>query len=263
MARDKNEFISALGLSGEEKLLIAHIDDMIKISEKTCADKFSAFLSESGSALAQRYLQYCGRDNYMLYGGYENAQRVMLGIFGQYSTPDTADFPLVTVRFTMRPEDRLTHRDFLGSLMSLGIERDQTGDILCGEGRTYAVLCPAAAELAVMQITKIGRTGVKCCFADDKDIIVREDKFSDISATVSSLRLDCIVGAAAHISRDKSASLIRSGAVSVNHCAAESVSAAVSEGDTISVRGFGRFILHRIGGITKKDRIHITVKKYM
>lgn len=263
MARDKNEFISALGLSGDEKLLIARIDDMMKISEKTCADRFSAFLSESGSALAQRYLQYCGRDNYMLYGGYENAQRVMLGVFGQYSTPDTADFPLVTVKFTMRPEDRLTHRDFLGSLMSLGIERDQTGDILCGEGKAYAVLCPAAAELAVMQITKIGRTGVKCRFADDTDVIVREDRFGEISGTVPSLRLDCIVGTAARISRDKSASLIRSGAVSVNHSAAESVSVTVSEGDVISIRGFGRFILHRIGSTTKKDRIHIVIKKYL
>ena len=104
--------------------------------------------------------------------------------------------------------------------------------------------------------------GVKTRFADG-EALSREDKFSEITATVASLRLDCIISAALKVSREKAAALIRSGSVSVNHGITESVSENVSEGSVLSVRGSGRFILSEIGGSTKKDRIHITIKKYL
>lgn len=262
MARDKNSFIAANRLDDDSRLLVSHIGDMLSICEKSCSPRFSGFLSEGESAIVSEFLMYMGAKEYELFGGYEGAARCILCIYPEYFQPEHEDFPLRTVRFDSRGAGSLTHRDYLGSLMSLGINRSQTGDILCDEGGAYAVLSPAAAEMAVLSITKIGRVGVKTRFADG-ETIAREDKFSEISATVASLRLDCVTAAAARVSREKAAALIRSGSVSVNHGITESVSENVAEGSVLSVRGSGRFILSEIGSSTKKDRIHITIKKYL
>ena len=263
MSRDKNSFIAAEGLDGERRLFVSRIDDMVKLSEKTYSAKFSGFLTESEYALAEKYLKYIMAENFLFFGGYEGAQRVMLGVFGQYDEPDEKAFPISVVMFSGRMAGTLTHREYLGSIMSLGIERDLTGDIVTGESCAYAMLCTQAAELAVMSIDKIGRNGIKCSYAPEGTIIERYDTFSEISATIASVRLDAVISAALRISREKSAQLIRAGAVSVNHGVTESVSETLSEGDVLSVRGHGRYILSSVGDRTKKDRIRITVKKYL
>lgn len=262
MAHDKSSFIAAFGGGEAEKLLISRIEDMARLCEKTYTARFSAFLTEAEAALAEKYLEYTHRDGYMLYGGYENAQRVMLGIFPQYEEPLAEEFPIQAVSFSGRTVKNLSHRDFLGSLMALGISRSAVGDIICGGETAYAMLSLTAADMAVMQITKIGREGVRCQPAEN-GTIVREDRFAEISGTAASLRLDCILALALRVSREKAARLIRSGSVSVNHGITESVSEQLSEGDVLSVRGHGRFILSSTGEKTKKDRFHITVKKYL
>ncbi|MCI7767308.1 MAG: YlmH/Sll1252 family protein [Oscillospiraceae bacterium] len=262
MAHDKNAFISRNRLDEDGRLLISRIGDMLAICEKSFSPRFSAFLSEGEAVYAEKFLSFMGHGGYMLYGGYEGAARRILCVYPDYFEPDTADFPLRIVRFEGRDAKSLTHRDYLGSLMALGINRNQTGDIICDENGAYAVLCPAAADMAVSSISKIGRVGVRADFFTG-DSIVREDKFSEISASVASLRLDCIVAAAARVSRERAAALIRSGSVSVNHGVTESVSENVEEGSVLSVRGAGRFIISNVGGHTKKDRLHITIKKYI
>jgi len=93
--------------------------------------------------------------------------------------------------------------------------------------------------------------------------LTEAQKYQDISGTVASLRLDCIVSLAANVSREKAAELIRTDRVDVNHLTADSGSRELREGDVLSVRGCGRFILSGIGGETKKRRIHIILKKFI
>lgn len=262
MGRDKNSYIAAKRLEGDDKLLVSRIGDMLTICEKSFNPVFSGFLSEGEQALAEEFLSYMCAEGYDFFGGYEGAMRRILCIYPEYVQPEHSEFPLRTVRFDSRGAASLTHRDYLGSLMALGINRNQTGDILCDDSGAYAVLSPAAAEMAVFGIQKIGRVGVKTRYAEG-EALSREDKFSELTATVSSLRLDCVISAALKVSREKAAALIRSGSVSVNHGITESVSENIAEGSILSVRGYGRFILSEIGGFTKKDRIHITVKKYL
>ncbi|MDE6593601.1 MAG: RNA-binding protein [Oscillospiraceae bacterium] len=275
--KSKASFLAACGLSNEDKLLVARIDDMIRAVEKSFSPKFSGFLAVGEAALAERFLEYMGLrsgNEYLFWGGFEGAERVILGLFPGIF-PDTfpenfseeserrQQFPLRIVKFGGRMTGTLSHRDYLGAVMSLGIERSLTGDIICREECAYAVLSPAAAELAVNGITKIGRVGVKCAYSPSEDKIERNDSFKEINCTVPSMRLDCIISEAVGVSRSKAAGLIRSGAVSVNHRAAESVSENVNEGDVLSVRGCGRFILAETDGRTKKDRLKIVIKKYL
>ncbi|MGN0665920.1 MAG: RNA-binding protein [Huintestinicola sp.] len=250
-------------LSREDKLLVSHIDDMIYRTEKSFSVGFSYFLDERESAVAEEYIRRSGTEcRYMLYGGYEDAGRKILGIYSRYEDISGVDFPISTLRFTYRQADKLTHRDFLGSLMSMQIKRNLIGDIVCSEGCTYVFLSPVAARMASGSISRIGRVGVKCEECSGSEV-KRTDSFTEISGTVASLRLDCILGAALHLSREKTASLIRGGCVTVNHFPTENVSAQLSDGDVFSVRGHGRFIFAGSGSTTSKGRIHVTIKKYI
>ena len=186
----------------------------------------------------------------------------MLAVYPYYCEDYiTDDFPITCLTFTFRKEDRLTHRDFLGSFMAMRLKRETIGDIITADGIAQAFVTEVAAKLILSSVSKIGRVGVKVSDSEPFSIEVRQE-FQEISGTVASLRLDCIVSAAAKISREKAAVLIRSDRVSLNHFPAASVSREVSEGDIISVRGCGRFILDKINGTTKKGRIHISLRKY-
>jgi RNA-binding protein YlmH len=135
------------------------------------------------------------------------------------------------------------------------------GDILVGSGQAVTFVRDTALS-DVLSLEKIGRIGVKTsCEADLSFIPERE--FQDISGTVASLRVDSVISLALRISREKSAKLIKSGLVEVNHSLCDSQKKTLVEGDKLSVRGYGKFIFKSVDGSTKKDRIHITVCKYI
>ena len=187
---------------------------------------------------------------------------VSYAIIARQAGMSAAQIGLMCLTFTYRSEDKLTHRDFLGSFMAQQLRREVIGDIVVGEGVAQAFVTDVAARLIGSSVTKIGRVGVK--LTDDEPFrLENAQKFQEISGTVASLRLDCAVGLAAHLSREKAAVLIRSDKVDVNHFTVSSVSHELKEGDILSVRGCGRFVLSRIDGSTKKGRIHINLRKYI
>lgn len=194
--------------------------------------------------------------NYAFFGGFENSERKMLGIF--FDDIDYGDFPLSAVEFKYRKCDTLTHRDFLGSLMSLGIERDTVGDILVDNGRCVVFVKSELKDYIVSQIFKIGRIGVKITDADLTDL-PKGRGTEEKSYTVSSLRLDNIVAAVTGLSRDKTSKVILSGDVSLNFKTEQNVSRLLKQGDTFTIRGKGKFSLDTVSGVTKKGRLKISV----
>ena len=243
----------------ESELLIGRINDTAEICLRTDKFKFLGFLSQEQSVLANSILK--NRNvNYKLYGGYENAQRVMLGCF-----PDWAEdfvFPITAVTFSYRPEYKLTHRDFLGSLMALGITRESVGDILVEDGRAVVFLTNEVKEFVLNQITKIGRVGVDIeeGFVEPLPISQKLAEFSD---TIASVRLDCVVSALADVSRNKACELIENGFVSVNSVVCEKITKEIHGDDILTVRGKGKFIICSLGARTKKQRIILVYKKYI
>lgn len=248
----------------EDKFFFARLADMVSQCERNTVSVFSDFLDERQSAQAE---EWCRRNagglSYKLWGGYAGAGRKMLAIYPDfYEDYIMEDFPFKCITFAYRKEDKLTHRDFLGTLMGMKIRRDTVGDIVTGEGMAQVFVTEIAARLITATVSKIGRTGVKCSDEKPFEMEVRQE-FRTVSGTVASLRLDCIVSLAANLSREKSAVLIRSEKVEINHFITESVSAEVNSGDIISVRGFGKFLLSEVGGNTRKNRIHIIIKKFV
>lgn len=249
-------------ITDDDRIMLSRTLDWAEMSEERYVTKYSFFLDERQCELNEKILASVKFENYLLWGGYENAERKILCVAAPYSDIDKKDFPVVPVTFTYRDEDRLSHRDFLGSLMSLKISRDSVGDILVGTGKTSVFLRDSVVHDVIDNISKIGRTGVKSSVGFDETLVV-EREFSEISGTVASLRLDSVISLALKISREKASALIRSGLAEVNHTMADSPKKLICEGDKFSVRGFGKFLFKSVNGATKKDRLHITVCKYI
>lgn len=246
-------------LPEEDRILVSHILDMIEICEKSYQPKFSFFLDERQSILAENVMVEQGYDSYKLFGGYDNASRKILAVFPQYY--DDEQYPITALLIKFRETDKLTHRDFLGVFMARQIKRNMLGDIIVGQGQAVVFVFNTIKDILLYEINKIGSVGVKISETDKTDIKV-EQSFIEKTGTVSSLRLDSIVSVASGLSRDKSASLIKGGNVNVMYNVIDTPSYLLHEGDIFSVRGSGKFILFSVNGKTKKDRIHITIKKY-
>lgn len=249
-------------LTDEDNILLRSISDKISLSEKHFAPKFTFFLDERQCELAETVLRNSGIDNYFLFGGYDNAKRKILAVAPPYSYVNLPEFPIKALTVSYREADKLSHRDILGSLMSLNIERKTVGDIIVGDGKSIVFLYDTVASDVLFSVKKIGRTGVKITEGFYEELIPKQE-FKEISGTVASLRLDCIVSEALKLSREKAANLIKKNGVVVNYTEQFSTSYLMKEKDTFSVKGYGKFILSSINGVSKKDRIHITIMKYV
>ena len=248
-------------LPPDDRLLVSHIADLAEISQRKYISRFTAFLDERQAALAETAVNTIGY-NHCFYGGYEGAARVLLGVFPEYEEPENNIFPIAAIVFRYKKDQKLSHRDFLGAMMSCGINRNMVGDIIVNDGYTVAFVYDTVAQVILSEVSKIGSVGVKTTIESSPEINI-ENRFSEITGTVSSLRADCVLSMALKLSREKTAQYIRSGNVSINYENNISVSNEVKIGDVFSVRGHGKYILAEVNGKTKKDRIHIKIKKYI
>lgn len=246
-------------LNDEERFLSAHIADLQRAAERTGAPRFSAFLNEREAVVARCAVKW----EPVFFGGYDGAMRTVCGFvegtYAQELQPEDI-FPVSAVTFSFRKSDTLTHRDILGALMSLEIKRELLGDILTAEGYAVVFVHENAAGL-VSAVDKIGRVGVSAEVGVTKPL--PQQKIQRMEVTVSSLRLDCVVSAAVNTSRERSASLIKSGMVNADFLPCTNVSAEVKENTVISVRGSGRYRLAGISGETRKGKLRITIEKYL
>ena len=246
----------------EEKRLCAMTADLVRLSERRYEPCYSDFLSESEQTIVLSELKAQGCETYLMWGGYENAQRVMLCVYPMYCQPDERDFPFTALNLRFRTGAKLTHRDFLGSLMALGLKRAAIGDIVIGEGLCTFFVKTELQSYVTGQIEKVGREGVT--FVDSGvDLSLSAQRFSDKACTVTSLRTDIIVGECAALSRSKSQQTIKSGAVSVNARLVYDPDAKINDGDKVSIRGSGKFIVHFDGSMSKKGKYKIIISKYL
>lgn len=233
------------------------ISDLLEQSEKRGRPMFTAFLNEQEQFFAEQFLR--GRNEaYLFWGGDGRCVRRMLCL----SPGDGGGeiFPIFPLTVFFRAADSLTHRDFLGAFLSLGLERGQIGDIFVCGGYAVVFCTRTARALIADSAVKVGRAGVTV-----RDGILGElpePRFEEISVVVASLRADCIVGALSGLSREKSADFIRSGRFMLNceECAA--VSRTVGEGDILTLRGYGKFTLLDGGTETKKGKIRVRLNQY-
>lgn len=246
----------------DPSLLETRFHDLVRLCAAGGRVRFSAFLDEREACEAGKLAERERAGNILLWGGYSEAERVMLGVFPDFIRPDAAEFPIDPVTVAFRKCDRLSHRDFLGALLHAGIERSALGDILVGEGRCVFFCRREISDFLLSQISKIGGTGVRFSRGAEEPLPAAR-RYQEWDAVIASVRLDCAAAAAVSASREKASAMIRSGLVQLNHEIVVSPSEEIREGDLISVRGKGRFALDQVGPVTKKGRLILRGRKYL
>ena len=251
-------------LGGKDAALAARAAELFSdaVSGRLVSPRFIGFLDEYGQEIVLTAASSVGYRDALLYGGYENSERNYLGVFPEYMQPDVSLFPITPVTMRYREADRPSHRDFLGAMLALGIKREAVGDILVGTGECVAFLSDSVAGLVVGELTKVGLIGIKIQEGRGEELPVTFG-FREISGTVGSERLDCIVALVTKLSREKASALISGGNVRINGCTELSVSRKLEEGDRLSVKGCGKFIVEGFGANTRKGRVHVTCQKYI
>lgn len=243
----------------DEKLLLARIEDLYTLCDKYHAPRFSPFLDERMQRVVRD--DTAGRQGGCFFGGYSGSERQMFGVFPDWDTEHA--FPIVALKISHRFGEGLTHRDYLGSILSLGIERGKIGDILTNGSTAYVFSAEDISEYMVQNLMKIGNRGVKTELYPIEEVVIPEKKTIEYNVVVSSMRIDAVLAAVMNISRSTACAYIRDGRVSLEHRICENISQTVTVGELISVRGFGRFFVEGQGGATRKGRRHIVVKRYV
>lgn len=247
--------------SKELKILEARISDGIHKANGRNVPGFVGFLDASGALSAVEAAKR-EKAKYMLFGGYDGAERVYFGAFPDWCEPDGHYFPIVKLRIKNRSDKALTHRDVLGAFMSAGIERDTVGDILTSGKDPVVFVSEGIAEHIIAFVDKIASAGVEIV-RDETDYLPVCLNFEELSGTVASLRLDCIVAELSNCSRNRSTELIESGLVSVNGLEAVKLTREICDGDTVTIRRVGKFIIDDTNLVTKKGRVALKYRKYV
>lgn len=243
----------------DSSLLKARVYDAVECAEKNGVPQYLGFLSEEGATLAADFLKNSGV-NFLFGGGFKGAKRVYLACLPDWC--DEAEFPILALTVCYNKAYSLSHRDFLGSVIALGIERDKIGDILIENGRAVMFISREIAPFVKEQLTKVGRVGVTVTEGYSLPLPEATAR-KDFTDTVASLRLDCVVAAICSVSRNKAVELINDTRVIVNSFTQQKSTAKVSSGDTISVRGKGKFEIISADELSKKGRIILKYVKYI
>lgn len=159
--------------------------------------------------------------------------------------------------------ESLSHRDWLGAVMGLGIKRETVGDICFYKGEAYVLCDSTAARFISEELTYAGRDKVRAEACSLPEGFAIENDFEEIRQNVASPRLDGVLRALLSISRESAASLVESGLTEVNYFTEDRVDMKVSAGDVISVRGYGKFVVDSVDSVTKKGRIRLEARKYI
>lgn len=247
-------------LADETQILKNRFKELSNRSHNRGIYCYSDFLNLHEQTLLCNEIRY----GFSLYGGFEDAER-KIAIFGTADEfgyePEPPVALLCIAPLSQKFSDDLTHRDFLGSLMGLGIKRETLGDIIITENKGYLFCLESIADYIKDNLTSVRRTSVSCelCKALPEDALPKPEEKLVI---VSSLRLDALISGVYDISRSKSAALIEVEKVFINGKLTPNTSKAVEEGDTVSVRGYGRFKFKEISGNTKKGKTRIICLVY-
>lgn len=198
--------------------------------------------------------------HYSFFGGREGVERRRAVIAPAFVSIERDHFELAVLEATYSNKfSTITHRDVLGTLSSLGIDRNKLGDILVHDHMIHIVTTKQLAPFIQMNVTKMKRTNLSFETIEYDQLKLIEQEWQEKSLTVSSLRLDVIIKEMYQLSRNKASKLIESERVKINHTIVNEPAIQLVENDMLSVRGFGRSKLVKVDGTTRKGKLKITV----
>jgi RNA-binding protein YlmH len=243
------------------------VERMIDLAER-CDDRQSPvltdFLDPRQSRIADSVVRSVPDVTIHLDGGYEGAERCRALLVPSYWEPTSGDFELEYLRVET-PGDyvKLSHGDFLGALVGLGLKRSKLGDISVHEAGCDLAVAKDIADFVRLHLTQVGRATVHLASIEREQFVAKQTDFQEKEFTVMSLRLDSVASDAFGMSRTKIVDPIKSGKLQLNWQTTENPATPVEEGDVISLRGHGRIKILEVGGQSRKGRTILKVGKYV
>lgn len=275
-------------MNKEEILLQKRLIELSEIAYSRGIVTFSDFMNLNELNILHTTPKNRFRARYETFGGYDLSERQMAAFLPDalYYTlteevrpsrrgmncgmpcgdtlPDDYPYPITMLEISpinRKFSENLNHRDYLGAVMNLGIERCKLGDIIVCEDKAYLFAKEELADYIAAQLTCIRHTPVKTRCAEDSDVSY-EPVYEEIKGTVPSVRLDTVLSLAYPMSRSKLVGCIEGGRVYVNGKLITSNGQRLKEGDLISLRQMGRISYQGILSKTKKGRYMVSVRKY-
>jgi RNA-binding protein YlmH len=242
----------------EDELLKKRLNELSHRAFERGYNTFSEFLNLNEISILKSSKQI---SNYILYGGYSNAERCVVG-FGD--NIEDWEFPIECVKIEpsiQKFADKLNHRDFLGSLMNLGINRNTLGDIIIIDNIGYLFCLKSISEYITDNLNRIRHTTVKCEIINEIPSVINEEP-EPIEIIVTSHRADAIISSVFKLSRNQATQLFNQEKVFINSKVAYKESLMLKENDVVSVRGYGKFIFSQPLRETKKGRNVVEIKLY-
>ena len=256
--------IDKIAQNGEDKMLLAKVWDKINAGIRKNIPANTGFLSPRELEMT-RYL-FGDVPGLYSFGGYEGAERQMLIYLPDYLDADTLyaeDSPVVCLRAAFYHSDTPSHRDFLGALMGAGIRRETVGDICVDKESCDFFVTEEIAPYIEQSFTSAGRSHVRICRIPLPEANIPDPEVKEIKDTLASLRLDSVISSGFRIGRSLAAQYVTQGKAAIDGLPCEKPDKAVNEGAKVSVRGLGKMKLVSVNGKTKKDRISVTIHRYV
>ena len=248
-------------MSPTNEITLRHLLDLCRKSEKAGIWQYSGFLSPAEQDDLLRSKEAAGF-SFFLTGGYENAERKILAA-GNEEEMGPPGPPVSVIAVKPKSEkyaEELTHRDYLGAILGLGIERSLIGDILVRDYRAWFFCLSSAADMLASSLNQVRRTAVTAEITA-ADVPELQPRYAPLRLNVASERLDAVAAAFAGLSRGQADRLFDSEKVFVNGRVTTDRSARLKEGDFFSVRGFGKAVYDGIEYETKKRRYMVRLRK--
>lgn len=217
------------------------------------------FLDPYGRLLAKSILHNFQEIGYLEQGGIEGLERQIISIYPDYYYFEDKDLDIIALRLKGDLKE-LSHKDFLGSILGLGINRCKIGDILLHGNYTDIIVKREIANFILFNLERIANKKVSVEEVDLKELTPVEALYKEIKTTLTSYRLDVYISASYHLSRQESRALIKAGNVKVNWEPISKISKEIEVGDLISIRGYGRSIFYSEEGLSKKNKIRSTIR---
>lgn len=225
---------------------------------------FTGFLSLNEQDIFWKMEKEMKGTSFQFFGGIESSERKILRFGSLEEVGYEETYPIVCIHMnplSAKFADDFSHRDFLGALMNLGIERSTIGDILVGQKEGYIFCLKNIAEFICMNLDKVRHTSIRCTIVTEPKDIPQEEPIP-LEILISSMRMDAVIAKVYNKSRNDVVQLFESGKIFVDGRMIDKYSNTLKGNESISVRGHGKFIFAGVVHETKKGKIRAEILLY-
>lgn len=262
----KTELLNKCARNEEERMLLARALDKLDMAHSRGVPAHTGFLSPGERTAVEGLLNAAGHPRHLFFGGFEGAERNICAFLPDWQEEGdwaAGDCPVSALRATFSENSSLTHRDFLGSILGLGITREKVGDLLVGETCCDMIILKEIEDFLLLHLESAGRVRLKLKSVALDLLTPKEPEVKTVRDTVATLRLDAVAATGFSLARSKAADLISSGRIQVNHRECVKPDKLVAQGDVLTCRGLGKCVVRQAGKLSKKGRIMIELERYI